>query len=602
MKHRRLTLEDSLYLLAFLVGFGLRFLRLGAAPLDDFEAGWALQALQLASGGERGLPVFGPQPAYINLTGIFFALFSASNFLARFWPAFAGSILILAPAFFRRYLGRTAALVFAFGLAFDPGLTSVSRLAGGPMLAVAFGTLALGAWISDRAILAGIFVGLALLSGPQILTGILAFILTWLVARLLGFRWQPLEVNPETQPRLRQALVAAGVATLVLASMFFYSPQGLAAWFETIPVYLSGWATPGAVPALRVLAALPIYQPLALILALVAVGGALASLFRPTFASQEALSANPYIQTELRLLLFLWFLFSLLLVVVYPARQVADLAWLLVPLWGLAAIQLSNYISIEDGDLISAGQALLIVLLMIIFWLNLAGLATTGSDPDEIQARLGILLSVLALIALTTILIALGWSWDHSRRGLTWGASAGLGLYLFSVMWGATQLRPKQAEELWSPIPAPGQVSLLLETLQELSEWKTGFQNQVDVNVSLESPALGWLLHDFPDAHFVREPLPGQMPSILITSDQEKPALAAAYRGQDFVWDVYPGWSGGLPDNAIHWLTFRLAPLQENHVILWAREDIFPGGSLEFQNGDQQDSSGQPSGVGGPIQ
>jgi hypothetical protein len=602
MKFRRLTLEDTLYLLAFIVGFSLRFLHLGAAPLNDFEAGWALQALQLASGGERGLPILGPQPAYINLSGIFFALFSASNFLARFWPALAGSALVLAPVFFRNYIGRGAALVFAFGLAFDPGLTTVSRLAGGPMLAVAFGTLALGAWISNRAILAGIFAGLALLSGPQILTGILAFLLTWLVAKLLGFRWQPLEMNPDTRPLLRQALITAGVATLVLASMFFFSLQSLAAWFETIPAYLSGWTVPGTVPALRLLAALPVYQPLALILALVAVGGALVKLFLPKFASQEALSSNPYNQTEFHLLLFLWFLFSLLLVVVYPARQVADLTWLMIPLWALAALQLSNYLSLEDGDLISTGQALLVVLLMVIFWLNLAGLAMVGGSPDEIQARLGILLSVLALIALTTILIALGWSWDLSRRGLTWGISIGLGLYLFSVVWGATQMRPKQAEELWSPIPAPGQAGLLLETLQELSEWQTGFKNQVDVNVSLETPALRWLLREFPSVHFVREPQQGSMPTILITSDQEEPALAAAYRGQDFVWDVYPGWTGALPDNAIRWLTFRLAPLQENHVILWAREDVFPGGSLEFQNGSQPSPSGQSSGIEGPIQ
>jgi hypothetical protein len=599
MKLRRLTFEDSLYLLAFLLGFGLRFWRLGAAPLNDFEAGWALQALQLASGGERGLPVFGPQPAYINLTGIFFGLFSANNFLARFWPAFAGSALVLAPAFFRRYLGRTAALVFAFGLALDPGLTVVSRLAGGPMLAVACAVLALGAWFSNRAILAGIFVGLALLSGPQILTGTLAFVLTWLVAQLLGFRWQPLETTAETLPLLRQALITAGVATLVFASMFFYSPQGLAAWVETLPAYLSGWAAPAVVPALRLLAALVVYQPLASILALVAVAGALVNLFKPAVASQDARIDNPAGQSEFRLLLFLWFLFNLLLTVVYPARQVADVVWLLVPLWALSAMQLSNYVSAEDGDLISAGQALLVLFLLVLFWLNLAGLATAGGGPDVIQARLSILLSVLALIALTAVLVALGWSWDISRRGLTWGTSAALGLYLFSVMWGATQIRPNQAEELWSPFPAPGQAGLLLETLQDLSEWQTGFKNQADVNVSVESAALRWVLRDFPYANFIsEEPQPGELPAILITSDQEKPALAAAYRGQDFVWDVYPGWSGGLPENVISWLTFRLAPLQENHVILWAREDVFPGGSLDLQNEGLQ----HPRGIEGPVE
>jgi hypothetical protein len=61
----------------------------------------------------------------------------------------------------------------------------------------------------------------------------------------------------------------------------------------------------------------------------------------------------------------------------------------------------------------------------------------------------------------------------------------------------------------------------------------------------------------------------------------ELPSLAEKYRGQDFVWRVYPGWQGIFPPNFINWLAFRQAPLGQDQIVLWARGDIFPGGTLD---------------------
>ncbi len=72
---------------------GLRFVQLGALPLSDYEADWALQALRVVQGLK---PAIGPNPAYVHLTAILFYIFGATNFLARFWPALAGSALVLA--------------------------------------------------------------------------------------------------------------------------------------------------------------------------------------------------------------------------------------------------------------------------------------------------------------------------------------------------------------------------------------------------------------------------------------------------------------------------------------------------------------------------
>ena len=72
-----------------------------------------------------------------------------------------------------------------------------------------------------------------------------------------------------------------------------------------------------------------------------------------------------------------------------------------------------------------------------------------------------------------------------------------------------------------------------------------------------------------------------QSPPIIITElGQEPPELATSYRGQDFIWSMKIGWEGILPPHLFKWLVFRQAPWKYERLVLWARGDIFPGGSL----------------------
>jgi hypothetical protein len=176
MNNRPITLEHALYVLALALAVGLRFLHLGALPLSDFESDWALHALRVAQGLK---PAIGPNPAYIHLTAILFYIFGATNFLARFWPALAGIFLVLAPWLLRDRIGRIPALVLAFGLAVDPGLVAMSRLAGGPILAITCLVLTGLMWLDGRRSAAGFFAGLALLSGPSVWFGLLGLALAW---------------------------------------------------------------------------------------------------------------------------------------------------------------------------------------------------------------------------------------------------------------------------------------------------------------------------------------------------------------------------------------------------------------------------------------
>lgn len=606
MKFKPFTIENLLYLAAALLGLSLRLASLGAAPLTDTEAAWALQALAVGQGNTGQF--LAPQPAYVSLTRWLFELFGSTNFLARLWPALTGSMLVLLPLVIRGaierswqehqaaqptysfLLSRPAALVLAFGLAFSPGLVVVSRQAGSPMPALSLSLLAIGLFLSRRSgvrldsSLAGILAGLALLSGPAAVHGLLLLGSTlaafWLLNKTNPAQTDDGSLRPSFQPDLKWfGFSLVGALTLV-GSSFLTDPPGLATWFETLPAYFRGWLGVPEVPVLRLLAALLVYQPIAVIFGLI---GGIREGFFSTEQKHRIVSLS----------LLVWVGLGLGLALLNPARQASDLIWVLVPAWILAANQIARVIPTEGINLTSALHGILLVVFMGLLWYSLASFSRFQVGDPERTARLFIILGILALTALTSILIQLGWSWEVARQGISWGSLGALSLFSISMLWGAAYLRPNQPQELWSLTPGSGEADLMLSTLEELSSWNTGRPEIIDILTEVDSPSLQWALRAFRQVSII-EPassanLPAtQLPSILITNlSQETPALTASYRGQDFSWRRFPGWASALPPDWSGWLTFRRAPVQSENIILWARSDLFPGGSLELPTSSQ---------------
>jgi len=584
---RKLNFEYFLYLIAVFLGVILRFYNLGAAPLSDSEAGWALQALAIANPSTAGNVTMGQQPAYILFTGVLFALFGASNFLARFWPALTGCLLILLPIAFRWRIGRVAALVLAFGLAIDPGLVTVSRQAGSPMMALSFTLWAIVFAISNLPTLAGVSAGLALLSGTGIYTAAVSFALAWALYKILSIpnrKQEPQTFNfdekqeepslPDSQPfqlskfHTRRFVLSAAITLLLAGTLFFRYPQGLSAWMEALSTYLAGWITPSGIPASRLLAALLFYEPLPLIFAAITI--------------VRILMVNVLDdQRPSRFLIFLalWVVSALLFVLAYPSRQVADLIWVIVPLWALASIELAKAVSFKRVHPLSLAQACLIFLLAGLIWITLGStLLAVGSDTSWLGLRLIIVLGIVAMGVLTTILVAWGWSWEVSRTGLTWGLIAILFVYSTSLLWGATQLRPNLPQELWSTPPATGQAKLLMRTIDDLSNWNEGFAGEIDILSMVDLPSLRWALRNYHQTRFLADLPPNEQPAIIIGKvSNDNPTLNTAYRGQDFVWGISPGWQGALPEQVLRWFALREATLQNELLILWARSDLFQG-------------------------
>lgn len=600
MRFRPIKYESVLYVIAFILAVALRFFQLGALPLSDTEAEWALQALNVAQGTQ---PLLGPQPIYILPTGLLFFLFGSSNFLARFVPALTGSVLILVPYLFRRRLGTIPSLLLAFFLALDPGLISLSRQAGSLIPALTFVLLTWAFWWAKRPQTAGIFGGLALLSGPAVWAGMLGLGLAWVLRRAM--ERQPASARSEelaetTEPipdgsssgtvskaetsqgwervrreNLKAASIFGGATILLGGTLFLLSPNGLSAWLDALPVYLSGWARPSEVPAGRLLFALLAYQPLALLFGLV------------------ALVRGWLKQRKRRIRLSLWLLAAFLVAIFYPARQVGDLAWTLIPLWALTALELSYQTRSLLGERREVtGMAVLIFILLTFAWLDYAGIALDPLNPANLTSnaiqvggtvlfdslpptRYVLLVSVLLLLVVSVVMVALGWSARTARLGTVWGLTIALGFYSLGVAWGATGLRTPEGWELWWPDKRPAQAEWLLETVNEQSEWSTGNATSQDVTLlNIDSPALEWLLrgrilHQVPALDL------DQAPAIVISPQMETLDLPIAYRGQDFSWRQAPLWEITGIYEWIKWSVFRDLPYDTETVIVWVRNDLF---------------------------
>jgi hypothetical protein len=585
--------EGWLYGLAFLIALGFRLIQLGASPLTDSEATLALQALQIAQGKA---PLLGSQPAYVLFTSLLFAVIQATNFMARFVPAIVGSMLVFAPYFFREKIKPRPALILAFLFAVDPGLVALSRQANGTILAVAFLLFAWAMWRMKRAIPAGIFAGLALLSGPSVWAGLLVLGLTWLF--LQGMEAKPSVETTDPSPvsnspisnspvsslqsstlELRPALLALLVTLLFGGTLFFVSPNGLSAWLSALPDYLKGWTAPSFMSSGRVLLAFLAYEPLGIFLAVL-------SLIR-----------GYRLKSRRILRLGLWLGVALLLAIFY--RQMSELAWVIIPLLTLSALELSRALNIFAEERVEVGVVVVALMILLVYiWFDVSkialdpvsNLAATalpvfGRTIQLAGAAYMVLLGAFLIIILCVSFVAFGWSARTAWLGTTWAFVIFLGLYSLAAAWGASGLRAPNGVELWSSDPAPGQPDLLIASVDDVSEFSLGHDMAQPVTVmGIDSPALEWVLRHRP-VEMVSTLDPQVAPPIVLTPVMDDLGLPAAYRGQDFTWRQRPRFEEIRNSEWIRWLVFRQLPRDDETIVLWVRDDLFP---------DAREASQQP--------
>ncbi len=552
------------FAIILLVAAGFRFALLGTYPLDDQQANIALQALSVSRNESVRLS---GEPGYIALTSVLFDLFGASGFWARFWPALLGTCAVLLPVLYRKWLGSSTALVLAALIALDPVMIGVSRSAGGTMLALVGVIAALGFWLNRRPVLSGVLLGIALTGGSGFWP--LGLITVGIIAM-----WRNLFTNRDDaglngagcSKSVVIVLSVAAVSSLLLSTLFFSLPNGISAIGSSVVEYFSGWGEfDSRLLAGNSLAWLIIELPL---IALGIWG------FVDGMLKKEQLA---------RFMGVLWAL-TLVLTLLNPGTASSHFVWVALPMLILAAKKLSKLVRLPNVEnrLIFTVELILVLALVIFSFLNSLNLVNNAYlTPEETRNRIiGTFLPIILLAAMT-VLFAWGWSYSSTRSGFIAGIVVLLVVGLVSNAWKSAGLGSRPQFEFLFSRGFPLGEQLLLTTVKDISISRTGYADRIDIQViGLEHPSVFWVLRDFNEVTSASVPDPNSAPSLVLTNVETRIDLPASYRGQKILWSVNPDYAAMQPIDWIRWSLFRLTPASNTELILWAKNDLFPGAQI----------------------
>jgi len=260
-------------------------------------------------------------------------------------------------------------------------------------------------------------------------------------------------------------------------------------------------------------------------------------------------------------------------------------------LWALASRKAVRLLRPgEEEKLPVLAQAVLSFVLVVFAWMNFAAVYMPSLNNSESLVRLAAVAGALMLLALSSLLMGVGWSWPAMRTGLAWGLGLALVIFTLSAGYRASGLDEKPHMELWQGRNTPQNAALIEDTIGDAAMWQNGLRSVTDVTViGFTSPALDWALRGVRDV--THEPfLPVEAnPSVVITPLQDELALINSYRGQDFTWTAEVDWPSMTLENGFAWLLARQAPELPTNIIVWVRADLFAG------------SAGQPADQPAPL-
>jgi len=575
-KKTRITRETLIYGLIFLAALLLRLTLLGRSPLVDSEAALAFQAWQIHLGEQITV---GSQVGYLSFTEILFSIFNGSDFLARFWPALVGSLIVWVPFILNKRLGHFPALIMALGLAIDPALASISRIVFGPMPALVFLLLSAANFDRGKWGWLAITFGFGLLSGPAFWLGSLLLILAGVVSSLLGIfdlreytqnRVSTLQGKKGELPIILNTFLIPLVVFVLTSTFFLRNLQGLSAWTGSLPEFFTSLAQPGGFQSMRLLINLLVSNPFILVFGIAG--------FISSWRNGDQIGK----------VFSIWFILSLLVLLIIPGRQAVDLIWLVFPLWAATARECYRIYKLAENSWTIHSLAGLVSVLFVLNWLTFTGMVFQIGNSQAVLLQIGLLLASIFLVLIALAIVSGGstmrlWTlpaedWYGPIKGLSLGAAGMLILYMLSALVQGSYLRQSDPRSLWSDGSGAGQSRLLKDSIYDASITYTGRGDAIQGVVIGSWETLRWELRNLDGFEYQESLDQEELPPLIITSEIDYYLInQEVYRGQDFVLETRPGWDGILPADWISWIAFRSGPIEKEDIILWVRNDIFSG-------------------------
>lgn len=566
-----LTVEVALYLVIGLTAVLVRLWRLDAWPLSPAEAPQAWGAWQIAHGQAPAVTSY--SPLFMTLNFICFALFRASDAVARLWPALFGTALALLPLLLRRQLGRAGALTASLLLALSPFLVAVSRRLDGRTAALFAGLLLLAVlvrlregggrreiWFSAAAL------ALGLLSSPMFYSLLLIFIsggvVLWAARRPLDMEdfWTSVgrrlaELRGQRRWWREAGLLFLGLF-LLLGTGFLCNFEGLGAAADLLPAWGRGFAWgPESYGPLMVLWSFPWYETVSLVFGIA--GLVLGWRRREVFPA----------------LLGWWLVAGLILFLAMGGWQSADLVLLVVPAALLAGKALGELGDWTAREPVKEAEWLILVVGAVLAGFGYLGLAHYARFGQLTSLLLAVVACPLILLLVTGVVLV----WGERRRalrGLALLAAGGGLLLLVHHTWLATQLADVSRVDLFTASRAePGVHDMVALAHRYGSQVRGDLYSVPILLVGDEVAWLRWALRDFRRVDYVRWFEDAGDHPIVITPGNLQPPLGESFVGQDIV--VYSDWRPAGMDGwrLARWLISGVPPASPSRttIIFWAQ-------------------------------
>lgn len=542
------------FLLAFLVGLGLRLWRLSEMSFTLAEAQIAQGAWQMAMGDAAGLP---GNMSYAGLSAVLFRLFEPSFFFARLLAVLMGSSLVLIPWFWKDVLGKRVALVLAFGLAIDPILLSLSRQIVTPIFALAGIGWALTALKNRRPMLAGSMFALAFLGGYSFWVAALTVAVVLLVWHKRG-KFESIDASFKSKVFVLLLVMSFLVSLVLISSAFLLCTEGL------------GGIGAGLVELFQLLdtkCEIAVYQPIII---------AFAYSLLPLFFTIWSLADDLRNHQPLKNLPFLigWGI-AVVLSVLLGRRDLGLLAFAAVFAWLGAAEKISHIFDqgSERREIVLGVTAFQIVILVYIQMVS-RRLTTLPANSPEFRLAFFALLAGILLLVLSTLLVGMGWSRQVSGQALQNSL-----LVMFLILTVGISLRSVRSQQkstslslLAGPILLPNNdVEVVVDEID-----RNGRADKTEITYDLgelEQP-LAWFFRkqvDWKDAKTVLQA------DVMLSESESDFSAADAYRGRNVVFFRQIDKQVVKPVDFLTTLFGEPLPFVSQNGVIWVRLDLFTG-------------------------
>lgn len=568
----RISLAGLLFLLVLLLAVAVRFVQLGAVPLNQQEAEAALATWDFwrePDAGAGGVRLI--SPAYFTAATPFFALIGGgdnvvpADALTRLVPALAGLLAVILLWSAREALGLVGSLAAALLLAISPLAALISRQAGGDALAllalVALFIAALRYRLEGRGVwlvLVAVALGFGLATSPLFYSGLVALLAAWLAQR----RFRPAS-SPDGEGRdWQRLLLIVGAVFLGTATTLLLRPAGLGG----AAAQLSGWLAAFSLPAdlgsfLTPLTLLARYEIVAVTLG---AGALVWALWRPY---------------PLPRFLVAWVAAALVLLLAQPA-QTGNVLLVALPAYLLVGQWLQHAFQQPLGEATTALFAFLLVSGIVLYFNGIRFLRLVSGQQDALVFAL--LLALVVAFAVVTINLVRGWDARSAFQGTLLALLALLGAFSWSTAWWLTH---HAANDPRSGLGAAtdDDVRLLVQMLSEIS-YQTGSERAgLPLLSAVDTPALRWYLRHFDAVQFGETVPPGTATTALITRIDAPAPPVDDYAGIDLGLvnaraernSVAP--AASLAET-LRWWLFResSSTVVQDRIILWVRQDALP--------------------------